>query len=377
MSSSAAARGGGATPQAAQVRDDAIEARAAEIMAGLANMRVPLALADIPGMRVRAANEPLLALAGMRRDELLGWPVIEFSPPERRAAARSDQESIANGRLEGFQAGRVFHLPNGRTIDATVWARRLVVDGEPWAAGIVLPAGDGDEAPTAGFAAPASDMMMAVTDHLWVIEYASADAQRVVGLAPDALMGKALLDLVHADDRGDFMSAVTAATTSGTTIVCTARLSNGKGGWRNETCFITPLCAHAPPRLGLAMARAADREGATAPERQARQQTLEQTLWRIAMEVRAAGITTEDPVAITHGPPTRAAQLSSRQWEVVQRLSRGQDAASIAKAMYLSPSTVRNHLVAVYRKFGVHSQVQLLATLRDDNVVPAHEGEPC
>jgi DNA-binding CsgD family transcriptional regulator/PAS domain-containing protein len=377
MSSSAAALGAGATSQAGQVRDATLEARASEIMASLTNLRVPFALADIPGMRIRAANEPLLALAGMRLDELLGWAVIEFSPPDRRAAARSDQESIANGRLEGFQAGRVFHLPNGRTIEATVWARRLVVDGEPWAAGIVLPAGEADGGLSAGFSAPAAGMMMAVTDHLWVIEYASADARRVVGLTPDALMGVPLLDLVHADDRGDFMAAVTAATTSGTTIVCTTRLSSGNGGWRSETCFVTPLCAHTPPRLGLAVARATDRERAAAPERQARQQTLEQTLWRIAMELRAAGITADDPVAITHGPPSRAAQLSGRQWEVVQRLSQGQDAAAIAKAMYLSPSTVRNHLVAVYRKFGVHSQVQLLATMRDDNVVPAHEGEPC
>jgi PAS domain S-box-containing protein len=348
--------------------------RVPEIIASLTNLRVPVALADIPGMRIRAANDALLAVVGMRPDELLGWPVLEFSPPERRAAARSDQESIANGRLEGFQAGRVFHLPNGRTIEATIWARRLVVDGEPWAAGIVLPVGEGDPAPSAGFAAPAADMMMAVTDHLWVIEYVSADAPRVMGVAAEELMGRALLDTVHPDDNADFTEAVTAATASKTTIVCSTRLSTGDDGWRNVTCFITPLCAHAPPRLGLSVTRAKHTDRPTAPNRQARQQTLEQTLWRIAMEVRAAGITADDPVAITHGPPNRAAQLSGRQWEVVQRLAQGQDAATIAKAMYLSPSTVRNHLVAVYRKFGVHSQVQLLATLRADDI--DHEGEP-
>ena len=35
----------------------------------------------------------------------------------------------------------------------------------------------------------------------------------------------------------------------------------------------------------------------------------------------------------------------------------------IARSMYLSQSTVRNHLTAVYRKFGVHSQRELLELL--------------
>jgi DNA-binding CsgD family transcriptional regulator len=32
--------------------------------------------------------------------------------------------------------------------------------------------------------------------------------------------------------------------------------------------------------------------------------------------------------------------------------------------MYLAPSTVRNHLTAVFRKFGVNSQAELIEALR-------------
>ena len=52
-----------------------------------------------------------------------------------------------------------------------------------------------------------------------------------------------------------------------------------------------------------------------------------------------------------------------RQWEILTRLVRGQRVQEIADALYLSPSTVRNHLTAIYRKFGVHSQAELLAAL--------------
>jgi len=56
--------------------------------------------------------------------------------------------------------------------------------------------------------------------------------------------------------------------------------------------------------------------------------------------------------------------LPVRQREVLVRLARGERVPQIAKEMYLSPKTVRNHLAAIFRKAGVHSQQQLLARLR-------------
>ena len=55
--------------------------------------------------------------------------------------------------------------------------------------------------------------------------------------------------------------------------------------------------------------------------------------------------------------------LSSRQWEIVTRLLRGERVPRIARAMYLSPSTVRNHLSTIFRKLGVHSQAELIDRL--------------
>jgi len=49
--------------------------------------------------------------------------------------------------------------------------------------------------------------------------------------------------------------------------------------------------------------------------------------------------------------------------EILTRLVRGERTEDIAKALYLSPSTVRNHLTAIYKKVGVHSQVELVTKL--------------
>jgi DNA-binding NarL/FixJ family response regulator len=91
---------------------------------------------------------------------------------------------------------------------------------------------------------------------------------------------------------------------------------------------------------------------------------LEQHLWRIAHEIEAAGVISTIARAPAPSSVPGLADLSTRQWEVATRLLRGERVSTIAREMYLSPSTVRNHLAAIYRKVGVGSQAELLELLR-------------
>lgn len=56
--------------------------------------------------------------------------------------------------------------------------------------------------------------------------------------------------------------------------------------------------------------------------------------------------------------------FSDRQLEIMRRLVRGERVPTIARALFVSQSTVRNHLSVIFRKLGVHSQEELLQTLR-------------
>jgi len=94
-----------------------------------------------------------------------------------------------------------------------------------------------------------------------------------------------------------------------------------------------------------------------------------QTLWRIALEVRAATSAPQVCDLLDDSTAEKMQQLSSRQWEIVSRLRRGEPPSKIAANLYVSPSTVRNQLSAIYRKLGVHSEVELLALFRA--VVPS------
>ncbi len=91
---------------------------------------------------------------------------------------------------------------------------------------------------------------------------------------------------------------------------------------------------------------------------------LEARLRRIAGELKAAGVM-DDIITIPAATDYHQLdELSSRQRDIVIRLLNAQRVSGIAAELYLSPSTVRNHLTTIFTKFGVHSQAELLAVLR-------------
>ncbi len=69
-------------------------------------------------------------------------------------------------------------------------------------------------------------------------------------------------------------------------------------------------------------------------------------------------------------PPTRAAHgeelesLSAREREILEWMVRGQRVATIAPALRISSHTVRNHVKSIFRKLGVHSQLELVGRFR-------------
>ena len=57
-------------------------------------------------------------------------------------------------------------------------------------------------------------------------------------------------------------------------------------------------------------------------------------------------------------------RLTKREYEVLALLLDGERVPSIASALYVSQSTVRNHLSSIFSKLDVHSQAQLVHLLR-------------
>jgi DNA-binding CsgD family transcriptional regulator len=88
---------------------------------------------------------------------------------------------------------------------------------------------------------------------------------------------------------------------------------------------------------------------------------MEQALWQFDEVVRSA---TASQMAADLPADPGLSRLSGRELEIVMRLMDGDRVPSIARALFLSPSTVRNHLSAVFRKLRVGSQQELIHLLR-------------
>jgi DNA-binding CsgD family transcriptional regulator len=64
--------------------------------------------------------------------------------------------------------------------------------------------------------------------------------------------------------------------------------------------------------------------------------------------------------------------LTEREQEVTREIARGAATDEIARALYLSPHTVRDHIKAILTKVGVSSRGELVATLYAEHYEPVH-----
>ena len=69
-------------------------------------------------------------------------------------------------------------------------------------------------------------------------------------------------------------------------------------------------------------------------------------------------------IAAPERPAAGAPGFSPRESEIIDALAGGERVAAIARTFSISTHTVRNHLKSIYRKLGVHSQIELLGHLR-------------
>jgi len=64
--------------------------------------------------------------------------------------------------------------------------------------------------------------------------------------------------------------------------------------------------------------------------------------------------------------------LTRREREVLSMLAQGMDTQAIARALFLSTATVRNHVQNLMRKLGAHTRAEAVARALKDGLFPRH-----
>jgi DNA-binding CsgD family transcriptional regulator len=338
----------------------------------------PYAILDLRTNRLTAANDAFANLLEIPDGMVEGTEVLGLLTPETRAVAECVTTAMAGGVVSSCHGTALFQLPSGDGVELAAWMHSLpggqaLMGVAP--AGAHLPErapGAGlDHALTSGY--HACRLVLGAVDHEWRFSEISPDVATWLGWKPEQYRGRPLQSLVHPDDAPLLLlalgrsgvdrrgaAAVVRMRSEGPSIFEGSEDRSPPPVWVPVRCEVSPLCDHIPARFAVAMwVLDTDRDTESPEQRAAR---LEDHLWRIALEVAAAGIG-DAPASGEMWADPALRELSQRQVEILRRLLRGERVSMIARDLFISPSTVRNHLAAIYRRFGVHSQAELLVRL--------------
>jgi PAS domain S-box-containing protein len=320
----------------------------------------PLVVWDRQGT-IRLANRAAADLVGLSLDELIGMPVTSYASP-----TDSVQQGIADldaGRLEvGYTATRSITAGRGEAIAVAVAVRAIEVDGERVAISLIVPNG---ELPRLGRHPwrTSIDLMVpivvGVADEDWRIRVISSEVDELIGRRPEECVGLSLLDMAHPDDAAELRSKVGDPPT-GPFALPGVRFAGSDGSWNTVYFLVAPKNV-VPTEIRFALVARVEK---SFPRSLGRVEELELRLRRIGSEVRAAGLLDSMDMVPALNEYPQLGELSSRQWEILNRLLRGERVPTIAKELFVSQSTVRNHLSTLFQKFGVHNQAELIERLR-------------
>lgn len=305
-------------------------------------------------------SEGARELIGLPMEQIVGQPALDLMDPKDRAGIRAAIEALRSGGIDFFMAHRRGFGARNPSTGYAVWVYAVDLDGIRYALSRWM-----DVDSLARVEPEAADAMarcaaIALIDGRGIVKAAVEHVD--LGVAVQELVGKPILpaaELQRILDQPDIgairarglsvAGPVSVPLRAGGTLILkgVATALVGSDQW-----LVALLDLDSPPSV--------------------REAELEGHLWRIAAEIEASGLLLRsgsmDGVALAR--IADVSSLSSRQWEVLRRLAAGQRVPTIARELYVAQSTVRNHLSAIFDRFGVHSQADLLARLRDSNASP-------
>jgi PAS domain S-box-containing protein len=315
---------------------------------------IAVAQVDLATHRVVAVSDAAAALVALSRDELVGRLVSDFVEGEPTGAL----PLLATGRLDGFEAARQLRRGDGSVVAAYVWAHVLGL-ARPARFGAVFVVDAAPTEPSLRLASPGSDQkVIGTVDAEWRIDRISQEVRPLLGYPPDELDGKQPLSSVNPQDLPQVLAGLAHVHATGRNAVVRLRVRRADGRWLWCRAHLSSIGE--APRFAFTL-RSLTQE--TIPDAE-RLSALESRLARIAQEVRSVAF----PVPVTEAPVLHdipeLANLTSREWQTLSLFADGRRVAGIADHLGLSPSTVRNHLSAIFRKVDVASQAELLTRLR-------------
>lgn len=392
-------------------QEPSAEARQVVLQSPLAVMMLQL-----PSERIVAASPAARSVIAAPDEQVEGRLLSEFIDETPTEA----EDLLARGRLNGYQTSRSL-LPGRGGTPLTVWVRAIGARSAPRY--VVALLFETEARPPSTEWPPASpvtvvdaDTVVGTTSDQLVIDRISENVHRLLGDRAIEVIGRSLLRLAHPDDLPSLLRALAESTSSehGVTLrlrvlrtgqdplpcqlvllplspapTCVFALESdtsdgGTGGTAAAAGLVSEVdgteeltsvdsantvpdngaLENTGPRTGR---NAGGDEETTDPTVSAAE--LERMLSSLRHGVEAVSESRELTELDTAQIPGLS-ELTSREFDIVTRLLAGDRAPAIAGALFISKSTVRNHLSSVFAKLGVRSQQELIVLLRRTQLPP-------
>jgi DNA-binding CsgD family transcriptional regulator len=318
-------------------------------------------LVDLSDGTIASISNTWLDHLGLPAESVLGRPGVDLVRHDKEAAAQA-LSLMRDGAIHAFVARGELNEPLRAEPMSTVWVRSFELGGRHLAFVQVAPGSDDTVSPIAKqLGLEPTKMAIGTIDQDFTITALSSDITRLLGVSPSDLVGRKLLSVVARRDVSTLLTA--GAGDAEHTVALSIHLRNKAGDWVELCCVLTSLAG--TPERYFVLAPEPDADAS-----QSRLAELEHHLWSIAAIVDASGVLKRvGPLGDVTGLP-QANSLTSRQWEILARILRGERVPTIASDLHVSQSTVRNHLSAIFKRFGVHSQAELIRAIEDASMGP-------
>lgn len=321
----------------------------------------PALVLDVPSQRIVAAGPQASKLLDPSGTSVVGQLLEEYTADRPLVGA----DLFAGGRLNGFETFRVLRRTRGAGLRVRMWVRTFEHQPPSRLVLLILVPDEGGRAkapPAEEDTAAPTPAIVGTADAQLRIERISSDAEQLFNTSVDELLGQPLAGLVHESDVPALDAAFETASAGITGVTTTVHIDvrDDAEGLRPVTCELLLLPLQPAPSCAFVLLPT---QSGLSPDPM-NPESLPAILARLgkgaelAHHVRGvlSGLTNHDVPGIN--------KLTTRELEIVGRLLDGDRAPAIAARLFLTQSTVRNHLASVFAKLGVNSQQQLLDLFR-------------
>lgn len=325
---------------------------------------VVLSASPFPALVLEVPSERIVA-AGPRASRLLdpsGAPVVDHLLEDYtsdRPAPGADL--LAGGRLNGFEAFRTLRRKHGVDVKVRMWVRNF---GHQPPSRLVLVVIVVDQSQPLGVHVAhqqESPSVVGIADANLLIERISIDAEDLFERPVGDILGRSLTDLIAEADAAACLTALREASASecGVTLTAEVRFPDDDITRLPLGCELlilplqpSPSCAFVflPMPKGVSGVATSDE--------------LSDILARLGRGAEIAQLARGVLSGTTERDVPGLGLLTTRELEIVGRLLDGDRPPAIATRLFLTQSTVRNHLASVFAKLRVNSQQEVLDLFR-------------